>query len=648
MSFDPRERLERSTPPWLFGVSLAAMAPHVLFVPHWLALSSALLVLWAFRRWQRDEPTPARGLLTLATLAALAGLAVEYRTLLGRDAGMGMLLLFCPLKLLEIRTRRDAMVLIVLAYFLLLTHFFHAQDILSAAWTFGCVALTLLAQIRLQAGQRLPLRPQLQLAGRLCLQGLPFLIVLFLLFPRIQGPLWGLPQDAFSGRTGLSDSMSPGDIATLVQSGDIALRTRFFGPVPSTAQRYWRGPVLDAFDGRVWRPTPLRTPPPRIEALGPGLDYELTLEAAPQNWLLALDAPTQLPEKSSLDGQLTARTAAPLTERTRVRLQSALIYRFNVDETPAVRMHNLQLPPRFNPRTLALAAEWQQAEQNPEALVRRALKYFTENDFHYTLEPPRLGIHSVDEFLFSTRRGFCEHYAAAFVVLMRAAGIPARVVTGYQGGELNPLDGYVVVRQSDAHAWAEVWLAGRGWVRIDPTAAVSPDRIDTGIGRALASTDGLPLVVRAEWLRDLRQRWEALNNQWNQYVLGYDEFRQRNLLATLGLETVDWQTLAIFLGGSIATLLLALLAWTLRPQRSTDPARQLWQQALRQLQRSKVDCAPWETPLCLLARVEQTAPGLAPRFSAVVDAYLAVRYGNQTDLTDLRAAVARLASRRTD
>ena len=270
---------------------------------------------------------------------------------------------------------------------------------------------------------------------------------------------------------------------------------------------------------------------------------------------------------------------------------------------------------------------------------------FSGDDFTYTLQPPLLGENSIDEFLFQTRRGFCEHYAAAFVVLMRAAGIPARVVGGYQGGERNPVDGFLVIRQSDAHAWAEVWLEGKGWVRIDPTAAVSPSRVEGGIAQALPDSEALPalLTVRSDWARAVRHRWEAINNAWNQQVLGYNPERQRELLNQIGLANPDWKNLTVLLASLVGLLLLSLTAWTLYSRPRLDPAQQLWHYALKRIAKSKVNYAPWETPLALQRRIDIEQPALAPAFAAVVNAYLKARYSaDPTDLRPLREAIARL------
>jgi len=335
----------------------------------------------------------------------------------------------------------------------------------------------------------------------------------------------------------------------------------------------------------------------------------------------------------------------PVGQRQRYMVSSAMDYRFNVQESGATLKRNSLLPAGHNPRTIALAEEWRRSGDGPEQLVQRAFALFRDQEFAYTLHPDLLGRNPVDQFLFQTRRGFCEHYASAFVVLMRAAGVPARVVGGYLGGELNPVDGYLVVRQADAHAWAEVWLPGRGWVRMDPTAAVSPARVESGLAASVPAGESLPALIRtnAQWLRGLRYRWEAVNNAWNQWVLGYNPQRQRELLTRLGLPDPDWRNLAPVLLAACGGVLLAVTAWTLYRRPRLDPAQRLWQQALNRLQRRKVACEPWETPLALASRLRTERPELAPALEVAAAAYCRARYGaGPVDLHGLRAAIARL------
>lgn len=642
MSTPARLALDHTAVPWLFATALVTIAPHFLHQPIWLSAFAGLMLFWGGWLWWQNQGLPGRWLLILLVVAGCAGIFVEFRTLFGREAGVAMLVMFMAMKLLEVKSQRDAMVVVTLGYFLLLTHFFNSQSIPTGLWLLAALWIVTATLVRLHGGPASTLRATLRYAAVLSAQAIPFMLVLYVLFPRINGPLWGLPQDAHSGKTGLSETMSPGSISSLAKNGDIAFRVRFEGEIPAKGKLYWRGPVMENFDGTSWRPFPGRQAAERLEFIAPPISYETTLEAHSQRWLLALDAPVNLPTEIALNGGLTAAARQPISTRQRFRLSASLDYRFNAAEDPAVLQRNLALPPGRNPQARQLADSWRATDPTPDAIIRKALALFA-NEFFYTLRPPLLGGNSVDEFLFQTKRGFCEHYAAAFVVLMRNASIPARVVGGYQGGERNPVDDYLVVRQSDAHAWAEVWLEGRGWVRVDPTAAVSPARIETGILDALSEGEPLPALiqVRSEWLRTLRHRWEAVNNAWNQQVLGYDPQRQRELLSRLGLPESDWRSLASVLGIACSLLLAIVTAWTLYQKPRHDPATRLWHKALRQLARRQVNCAPWETPLALAQRVQRERPELAALFNQIVEAYLQARYGkNNNDLKTLRAAIA--------
>jgi len=644
MSTPARQALDRQATPWLFASALVTIAPHVLHQAYWLSALAGLLMFWAIRLWWKDERLPGRWVLFLLVIVGCSGILIEFRSLFGRDAGVAMLVVFMAMKLLELKSQRDAVVVVVLGYFLLLTHYFYSQSIPTGLWLLFALWLVTATLIRLHGGPASTTRASLRYAASLCLQAIPFMLVLYLLFPRISGPLWGLPSDAHAGMTGLSDTMSPGSISRLAQSADIAFRARFSTTPPAKQKLYWRGPVMEQFDGTTWRLHDNRGTSPQLETLSAPFRYVMTLEPHNQRWILALDAPVQLPEGLNASNVLAVTQRLPVTERRRYELAASLDYRFNVDEDPCALSRNLALPPGVNPQARALAERWRNSDHRPSAIIGQAQALFAA-EFTYTLQPPLLGQNGIDEFLFKTRRGFCEHYAGAFVFLMRAAGIPARVVSGYQGGEFNPLDGYLVIRQSDAHAWAEVWLEGQGWVRVDPTASVSPTRIETGIADALPFGEPLPALVqwRADWLRTLRYRWEAVNNAWNQHILGYDPQRQRELLSRLGLPETDWRSLATVLGIACSLLVAAMTAWTLYQRPAIDPARRLWLTALRQLARRQVDCAPWETPMTVAQRVREQRPELAETFQNVVDAYLQARYGkSNNNLNALREAVARL------
>ncbi|MGH8757531.1 MAG: transglutaminaseTgpA domain-containing protein, partial [Burkholderiales bacterium] len=415
-----------------------------------------------------------------------------------------------------------------------------------------------------------PAKEKLHLAGTLLIQAVPLMVVLFLLFPRVQGPLWGLPQDAYSGITGLSDTMSPGSLSELTLSDAVAFRVKFDDPAPKASMLYWRGPVLWRFNGRTWYARRYTvSKPPELQALDKPLRYTVTLEPHNRNWLFALDMPGTLPPQAGITPDFQILSNAPVRNRMRYDIGSYLKYQTGVNEDPAELRRALQFARNSNPRAMELAQSWRRSAGDEMSIINQALNLFRKDNFYYTMLPPLLGEHPVDEFLFDTKRGFCEHYASSFAFLMRAAGIPARIVTGYQGGEFNAVDDYFIVRQADAHAWVEVWLKQRGWVRIDPTAAVSPLRVEAGIAAAVPATDPLPLFVRHDypWLRQARFIWDAMANNWNQWVLGYTQQRQAQFMMQLGMSEATWQNMAIALlaaSGFIMLGLAGMILWRLR------------------------------------------------------------------------------------
>lgn len=641
--------LDHGAAPWILLVALATMAPHAAHLPTWLTgLAGGVLALRLWL-WRGERRLPARWLLVLLVSAGSIGIAIEYRTLFGRDAGVALLTLFMALKTLETRDRRDALVIVMLGYFLLLTHYFYFDGIPSGIWLLAVCGLLTATLIRLYGGPQ-PLRSIIRHAALLLTQAVPFMLILFLLFPRISGPLWGLPQDAHAGQSGLSDDMSPGSLNKLILSGGIAFRVEFAGKVPENSTLYWRGPVFDDYDGLTWRAA--RDPAhfeqrPEIETNEAHIDYVSTLEAHNQRWLLALDLPVSLPPDARLSANFETLRREPVRQRIRVAFSSVLSYRANATESVSRLEHALRLPPGMNPRARALAAGWRGLP--PEGITDKALELFRREAFFYTLRPPLLGQHAMDEFLFETRRGFCEHYASAFVFLMRSAGVPARVVAGYQGGEINPIDGFLTIRQSDAHAWAEVWIAERGWVRVDPTAAVAPSRVERGIAAALPASEPLPVFSRldTDWLRGIRNRWEAANNAWNQWVLGYNPQRQLEVLSRLGLGQIDWRGMVTLLALLCGAVVLIISAWALYRRRATDPAQHAWLRFCQRLQEFGVRRADWEGPADFAARVARELPELGPLATEAAHLYASLRYGNgkQENLKQLQACAKRLPIR---
>ncbi|WP_395826544.1 DUF3488 and DUF4129 domain-containing transglutaminase family protein [Collimonas sp.] len=630
--------------------------PHFVHLSWWTSAICSGLLLWRAAITMRGQRLPPMWLLLPLAMLCMGGIYLDFHTLLGRDAGVAMLVLLLTFKLLEMRARRDLFVVLLLSFFLLLTTFFYSQSLSSLLWMIVTLLLILTTQLSFQyIGVQPPLKQRLRLGSMMLAMALPLTLTLFLLFPRIQGPLWGLPGDAHGGRSGLSDSMSPGNIAQLALSDDIAFRVKFLDPQPPPSKLYWRGVVLTHFDGRTWTPGLTRRvavdSDSAAAAIAPrsaatSVRQQITMEPNGQRWLFALETPQMPPRLDGISTSMTVdhqlRAARMIGDRIRYDVVSNL--------APPVADHNdraelqqaLALPPNVNPRSREFAADLRAKAPSERALVAAVLHFFRSENFSYTLEPPLLGRDSVDDFLFSSRAGFCEHYASSFVFLMRAAGIPARVVTGYQGGETNPVDKMMTVRQSDAHAWAEVWLPSQGWVRVDPTAAVAPNRVETQLSNVLPrSFFGRllgPALGKSNWWSALseaaliaRANWEALGNSWNQWVLNYTPARQQSFMRWLGLGEFDWRslTLLMFAIGAVATgsvTLPLLLARNRRDRLDTLYSALCTQMARRGIPRQQYEGPrTYESRLC--AADSPLSPATKNGVSRFISLYETLRYG---------------------
>ncbi len=631
----------------LIACILLVSAPHVDHLPLWVSAICTMLLAWrGYLTWSNYH-LPARWLLLVITGACVIGIAINFHSLLGREVGVTLLILLATLKLLELRSVRDATVLIYLSCFIIITNFFYSQSITTALFMLLSLLVIVTTWLHLQTGA-LALKPRVRIAAILLLQAIPMMLLLFVLFPRVQGPLWGMPQDAYAS-SGLTDTMSPGSISKLSLSDAVAFRVSFNGKPPLREQMYWRGPVLWDFDGRTWtRGHNATLQRPKLDDIASPIDYTVTLEPHNKPWLFALEMPTQIsiPADFAPDFQMLNRT--PVNSRLRYNVRSHLSFHANLAEPPQQLRRALALPPNVNPRARQLTNEWRSQAANDDTLVRMALTYFNRNDFSYTLEPPPLGINSVDEFLFESKQGFCEHYASAFVFLMRASGIPARIVTGYQGSEYNELGDYFIVRQSDAHAWAEVWFRDRGWVRIDPTAAIAPSRIQSGLNAALSNNAALPFFSRTQspWLLKLRFNLDALANQWNQWVLGYNAERQFAFLTRLGMEDITWQKLAmnLLMGVTLVVGIMALIMLRHLYRRDTDAAQQVYLRFCRKLAKLGLVRAAHEGALDFAVRAAAALPQHGHAIQDVTSLYLALRYegaDNQNSLHLFHRSVAR-------
>ncbi|MFO7592531.1 MAG: DUF3488 and transglutaminase-like domain-containing protein [Pseudomonadota bacterium] len=642
------------TPPltgrlWLLGALFLVTLPHLERMPLWFSAACLFVLGWRLLHELRGYALPGRLLRYVLIFIGIAAVAGIYRGLLGQQAAVALLTLMLCLKLLELHTMRDAMIALFIGYFMVVSGFLFSQSIFMGGYLFIVVLALTAALVALNHphGKASDRRLYLATGGKLLLQAIPLMLLMFILFPRLSNPLWGVPENNHSARTGLSDTIEMGTISNLVQSEDVAFRVDFHDDIPSADKLYWRGPVLWQTDGRRWknRRLDMRQQPGDFEALGGEVDYTVTLEPHSKRWLFALDLPLSLPQPANTkvytrdDFQLLSSKA--IHQKLRYRVRSATFYRLqglpHWMETAATA-----LPDDANPRTRKLAREWLDEGLDDETIIQRGYNLFRNQPFYYTRRPPLLDENPVDQFLFTTRRGFCEHYATAYVTLMRAAGIPARVVTGYQGGELNEMGDYLIVRQSNAHAWTEVWLKDKGWVRLDPTTAVPPSRVesDTDASRFASTTgagaqkDGNQILNKL--FRTFRHGWDAINHQWNQWVLGFDRDKQRELLKILGLNKLSWESLIGIMVTLIASALLFIAAITLLrrpPQR--DPVLRLYQQFCQRLEKAGFTRRSDEGPDDFTARVIAQRPDLADAVKRINQLYVRLRYARVSRDNDL-------------
>ena len=641
-----------SSLPWTLAALAVALLPHLPWLPPWI--SGALLacagwrMLAEHRRWPLPSAWLRAGLALLCFLAVL----MHYGGVSGVGPGSALLAVMAALKLLETHRRRDQFVALFIAIFLVMSSLLREQYLWSLPYLLFALLFIMIAWLRMSAAPDEPLRRSAGTGARLVAWAVPLAIAMWIFFPRIATPFWSVPIDTGTGVTGLGTSMSPGDISSLSQSDAVAFRVSFDDGVPPVRQLYWRAMVLHRFNGRGWSGNDpgFNFRRGRAASLeGTPVDYVVTAEPTGQRWVLALDVGERvdLPHTSAGMYQ-TFSSDVPLEQRTVYRARSYPRYTVDRELDPRSRERFLALPAAGNARSREFALRLHAASMSDAAYVEAVLQHFNSAGFHYTLRPPALGRSPVDQFLFETRRGFCEHYASTFAVLMRAAGIPARVVLGYQGGELNPLGDYLIVRQADAHAWTEVWIEGSGWRRVDPTAAVAPERIESGMSGALL--DGVAaswgMAAPAEWLHSLTLTWDALNARWNEWILGYGDETQGDFLEWLGFSNPGWRQMLLTMVGLVVVLVMAISAammWRYRPRRA-DPALRLYRRFRR---RTGLQAATGETPLAFAARAGAQSAIAARDVDAVTDLYLVARYGGDDgeSLAALRRAVRSLRPR---
>lgn len=604
----------------LLSSLLLALSPLYEGLPSWVLCAAALAGTEFVRIQRRTRTPPRRAVRALLTLMAVTMVWFQYRTFVGLEPMVALLVLGMSLKLLECTGQRDAYQVVFLGLFLVATGFLFSQSLPISVVGVLALAMLITTLITLNRRSNQWLWQDLKLALLMLLLAAPLMLVMFVFFPRI-APLWSVPNMNAQAITGMSDTLAPGSVAKLGRSAEVAFRARFDGDIPPAAQRYWRGLVLSDFDGRRWQSVPWRLLPeeerrPRaMNYSGQSVNYRVVQEPTRQRWLFALRYAQS--DSAGVFETVDYRLAVadPLESQFAYDVRSQTVADFL--EPLSTWRHKLEthLPAMANPRTRQWVNTLQNQYATPQSLAAAVLNYFREQTFFYTLQPPLLNDSDfVDAFMFDSRRGFCEHYAYAFAVTMRMAGIPARVVAGYQGGEVNPINNSVVVRQFDAHAWAEIWIAGRGWLRIDPTAAVAPERIELGLEAALPNDESFlldsPLSVyrfrHLALINWLRLRYDVMAYQWQSFIVGFDNDRQINLLERwLGRVSADRYATVFLLAWALILVPLGLFMARSRKASKLSPEEQVFQRLCRKLGALGLARRPGETPAALLVRAEE-------------------------------------------
>lgn len=641
----------------LVGLIVGLLLADLLLAARVVGWVTGILVVCCGARLYMNRPggvLPSLSAKVLVFAGGMAGIVLTYGSMLGIDPGLSILVLLVSLKVLEANGTRDFHVLALIGFFLALCGLFFSQDLLIWTYVASVVALLTATIIRFHRGPGPgSYRSSAFLGLKLLAQTLPIVALLFLFFPRVYGGFRFQFSQSLIGSVGMSDRMSPGSFSSLVMSDEVAFRADFpDGNAPSMTNMYWRGGVLWRGEGLTWVQGPPLSAERRLGQLaGAGIRQRISLAPHGARWLFALDRPASEVRGANYQagGYLQSRRA--ITSKFLYEVVSRPENRELV--LPAdQRVETLRLPTQVTPRVQALVEQWKLEHSDPRALVDAALYYFRRERFTYTLNPGTYrDATGMDEFLFERRQGFCEHYAATFATLMRLAGIPSRVVIGYHGGEFNALGKYVIVRQSDAHAWCEVWIKDSGWQRIDPTDMIAPERISSGLQSYLetqaANTD--PSAARnstaaAGWRelqRDLRLLWDSINYQWDLRVLNFDEDAQRNFLITLGAGAASWSEIIVWLVIGIAVLLVAIAWWMRRPNRvGFDDVKHAYAIFCRRLERAGLPRESWEGPQHFGERAANQFSAHADAIRQITALYIQLRYSaTRTDPSPFLQAV---------
>ncbi|MCI0504886.1 MAG: DUF3488 and transglutaminase-like domain-containing protein [Gammaproteobacteria bacterium] len=660
------QRFQQANPAvlWLLSGIVFILAPHVYYQSHLLVLFIGCLLFWRLGVELQYIRQPPAWFATLLAISTFIGITYGYQTVFGRDAGVALLITMLCLKLMEMGAPRDFLVAVFLGYFVVITGFLFSQSVIIGLLMTTAVFLLTTSLVSYHRSER-KLNSQYKSARlgiNLLFQAIPLAILLFFLFPRVPGPLWGLPEQGSSASTGLSSSMAPGQITELAFDNSVAFRVEFENKIPEASQLYWRGPVFTYYDGFMWQELASNSrkffgsewvtelpPVPQVK-MSEGIKYSVMLEPHNANWLLALDLPTLYPATGYLTQNYELLSDEPVKKLTRYEVTSHLNYKLSPEAPPANRVYR-QIPQFVGPKARQLVLELQtkiQADQPYDRqIVDLILNHFRTEPFFYTRTPPAMLDNPIDQFLFEERRGFCEHYASAFVVLMRAAGLPARIVTGYLGGELNTIGNYFIVRQSDAHAWAEVWLENQGWIRVDPTAVIPPGRIEQAQFRDRFRRSAGEGVGSQLWFADSIKRlkfiWDNVNHSWNDWIVGYNPTKQQSFLDALGIKDFSWSSLIFILFGGLALLVL-VIAWHLSGHtiRKPNQAHVIFRRFCRKLARKGFRYSPSETAHNFAQRVAEKRSDIAKQVEEIAELYNQVRYARAPAQQSLRVLEQRV------
>lgn len=626
----------------LSSIGLIAL-PHAYHLPLPVFGFFAVLLVWRFLGVWQPQHLPKGLLLLLVSVGGLALLYTQHRGILGRDAGTSLFLIALGLKLMEIKSERDLYLVNYLAFIVAASQFLYEQSILMAAYILFvcCVLLATLVFINSYVGNT---RVALKKASVIIAQAIPMAIAIFILFPRVEAPRWLLFNQQQQAKTGLGDSMEPGSISDLGLSDELVFRVKFTGAIPPPQVRYWRGPVLSQTDGKRWTQAKDLSYQQRVKPTFSGTVYQYTLLMEPQdkNWVFALELPAAFPKTLRQNAVLQLLSVDALNQRTEYSLSSYAQYNTGAS-TPQEIQQAKQLPATPSYKIKQLVRQLGGFDSTPEVFIGQLLKHFRQQDFHYTLTPPLMENNPIETFLFETRYGFCSHYASAFVTLMRVANIPARVVTGYQGGEVNAIGGFLEIRQAHAHAWAEVWLDQQGWIRVDPTAAIAPERIEKNIDINQLVPGGVIHYAKPSaeaqaafnWLQKTRQLWGNVDYSWQRWVINYNSANQSHFLSPFGIK--DFKDMVYWMGAIIAVIVATLSGFLLYQKPTTvDHTLIVYKQFLKKLAKAGFNQSVGEGARSFAERIKPKLPTHAFSIEEITEAYLQQRYGVKASAVGLQ------------